>query len=174
MTRSMSLMALLALTTAPLTAQGEGQVGVPLGTVVEPVVIEDLDGNPFDLGQFIGKKPVLLQYWATWCPQCRALLPEMTRAHEQFGRQVEFLGIAVAVNQTPRRIKRHLEQHPMPFPIVYDSRGRATRALLAPATAFIAILDASGTVVYTGIGDDQKIVEALERLGLATDAGAGS
>ena len=164
MRRIVTLVAGISLPAAPLAAQAEGQVGVPLGTVVEPVVIEDLDGEPYDLGQFIGKKPVLLQYWATWCPQCKALAPEMARAHTRFGDEVEFLAIAVAVNQSPRRIRRHLEEHPMPYPIVWDTRGRATRALLAPATAFIAILDASGTVVYTGIGDDQDVVATLERL----------
>lgn len=167
MRRSLFMMtALTMMTTAGLSAQAVGQVGRPLGTVIEPVTIEDLDGAPFDLGQFVGKKPVLLQYWATWCPQCRALIPEMTKAHERFGDRVQFLGVAVAINETPSSIKRHLERHPVPYPIVYDARGRAVQALLAPATAFIAILDSTGTVVYTGIGDDQEIVATLERLGL--------
>lgn len=168
MKRSLLMMAwLCGVTAGGLAAQAEGQVGVPLGTVIEPVTIEDLDGEPYDLGQFIGKKPVLLQYWATWCPQCRALMPEMARAHAEFGHDVQFLAIAVAVNETPRSVRRHLERTPMPYPVIWDTRGRATRALLAPATAFIAVLDSTGTVVYTGIGDDQEIVGALERLALA-------
>jgi len=95
-------------------ALGAQDVGLPVGAVPEAVVIEDLDGQPVDLGEVIGKKPVLLEFWATWCPLCAALEPRLEEARRRYGDRVEFLVVAVAVNQSKRSIGRHLERHPAP------------------------------------------------------------
>lgn len=152
----------LTLATQPLLAQD--QIGLPIGTRPEPVIVEDLDGNEYDLAQFIGSRPVLLEFWATWCELCEALAPEMEAAHEQYGDRVQFVAVSVAVSQSKRSIGRHLERHPVPFPVVWDTRGRATREFQAPTTSYVVILDQSGAVAYTGVGGDQDIRAALRRL----------
>ncbi len=137
-------------------------VGLPLGTVPDAVVLEDLDGEPVDLADHIGQGPVLLEFWATWCPLCEALEPRMEAAYERYGDEVEFLVVAVGVNQSPRRIRRHLEDAPIPGRVLWDGRGRASRAFQAPTTSYIVVLDADGRVTYTGTGEDQDIVAAVE------------
>jgi thiol-disulfide isomerase/thioredoxin len=146
-----------------LLAQGEDVIGLPVGASPPAVTIEDLQGRPVDLGQWIGKKPVLLEFWATWCPQCEALLPRLEAAHARYGGRMEFLVVAVAVNQSPRGIQRHVERHPMPFRVLWDTNGRATRAFQAPATSYVVVLDAKGRVVYTGMGAEQNVITALQR-----------
>jgi thiol-disulfide isomerase/thioredoxin len=143
----------------PVGAQDD--IGIPVGTVAKAVTIEDLDGRPVDLGQFIGKKPALLEFWATWCPLCRALEPKMAAARREHGDQVEFIVVAVAVNQSKASIKRHLERHPMPFRVLWDTNGNAVRAFQAPSTSYVVMLDAGGKVVYTGAGEDQDIAAAV-------------
>jgi hypothetical protein len=71
--------------------------------------------------------------------------------------------IAVGVNQTPRSIKRHLQDHAAPGRVLFDARGRATRALQAPSTSYVVVLDASGRVVYTGVGAEQDIAAAAAK-----------
>lgn len=151
----------LTLLAGPLAAQ---DVGLPLGTVPEGAAVQDLDGKAVELGDYIGGKPVLLEFWATWCPLCRAMEPRLEAARDRFGDRVDFLFIGVAVNQNPRRIKRHLQDHPLPGRVLYDARGAATRAFLAPTTSYIVILDGDGKVVYTGTGADQDIETPLERV----------
>jgi thiol-disulfide isomerase/thioredoxin len=146
---------------APAAAQ---DVGLPLGTVPEGAAVQDLDGNPVELGDYIGQKPLLLEFWATWCPLCRAMEPRLEAAHQRFGDRVDFIFVGVAVNQTPWRIRRHLEDHPLPGQALYDARGAATRAFMAPTTSYIVILDGDGKVVYTGTGADQDIMAPLERV----------
>lgn len=150
------------LLTAPLVGQGES--GIPVGSRAPVVSVNDLDGKPVDLGQWVGKKPVLLEFWATWCSNCEELLPRFLEAHRQFGDRVEFVGVNVTVNQTPERVRRYLAQHTVPFRILYDDRGTSTRAYQAPATSFVVILDAAGQVVYTGVGADQRFEPALQRV----------
>jgi len=147
---------------APLLAQDD-VIGIRVGETPPAVTIEDLEGRPVELSRWIGKKPVLVEFWATWCPVCEELMPRMEAAQQRFGDRVEFLVVAVAVNQSKNGIRRHLTRHPMPFTFLWDVNGNATRAFQAPATSYTVALDARGKVVYTGIGADQNLERALEK-----------
>ena len=138
-------------------------VGIPVGATPPAVTIEDLDGNVVDLGRWVGKKPVLVEFWATWCPVCEELLPRMEAARRTYGDRVEFLVISVAVNQSKNTVRRHLARHPMPFTFLWDANGAAVRAFQAPSTSYVAVLDAAGKVVYTGVGAEQNLDAALQR-----------
>ncbi len=157
---TLGLAAALAIA-APADAQ---QVGIATGEVPEVVTLEDLDGEPVSLDEYIGRGPTLVQFWATWCEVCAALEPRLRAAARRWGDDVDFLLIAVGVNQTPRRIRRYLEGHPLHGRVLWDGRGRATRAFMAPTTGYLVVLDAGGRVVYTGVGEDQAFEPALERV----------
>lgn len=158
------LSATVAVAASPRALAGQDEtIGIPHGATPPAVQIEDLDGQPVDLGAYIGKRPVLIEFWAEWCPLCEGLEPELKAAHAKYGERVEFLAIAVAVNQSKKSIKRHLEKHLLPLTFLWDTKGRAVRAFQAPSTSYVVILDASGKVVYTGLGEDQDLVRALDR-----------
>ncbi|MBL8976802.1 MAG: TlpA family protein disulfide reductase [Gemmatimonadetes bacterium] len=150
------------LVAAPLAAQGES--GIRVGDRAPVLSVNDLDGKPVNLGQWIGKKPVLIEFWATWCSNCEELLPRFREAQKLVGDRVEFIGVNVTVNQTPARVRRYLEDHPIPFRVLYDDEGASTRAYLAPATSYVVIVDRAGNVVYTGVGADQRFEPALKRV----------
>jgi len=154
-----SLVALSIACTSALHAQD--QIGLALGATPPAVTLEDLDGKPVDLSQWIGKKPVLLEFWATWCPLCKALFPRIAAAKAAHGDDVAFLVVAVGVNQTPRSIRRYLEKNTMPGPVLWDGKGAAVRAFEAPTTSYVVVLDKGGRVVYTGVGEDQDVEGAV-------------
>jgi len=144
----------------PASAQ-ETRIGIERGSVPAGLTLSDVEGGEVDLGQHFGHGPVLIEFWATWCENCEALHPRMLEAHERYGDRVTFIAIAVAVGQSERRIRGHLEKHPVPYPTLWDGRGEAVRAFETPATSYIVILDAAGRVAYTGIGRDQDIDAAI-------------
>lgn len=160
--RTAALAALLAFAGAgSVSAQDEG---IAVGAVVEPFTIEDLDGTPVDLAELIGRKPVLVEFWATWCPICRVLDPKLAAARERFGDRVEFLVVAVGVGQQKGQVRRHIARHPVAGRLLWDARGAAARAFEAPGTGYVVLLDESGTVVWTGAGVNQDVESALARL----------
>ena len=149
------------LIASPLSAQFEA--GIPVGTAAPAVTIPDLEGVPVELGKLIGKKPVLIEFWASWCSLCKALLPQLEAIRKRYGDQVELIGVNVTVNESKPRVRRYLDQHHPAFRVLYDEKGVAVRAYDAPGTSFIVIVGRGGKVVYTGSGDKQDLVGAMAR-----------
>jgi thiol-disulfide isomerase/thioredoxin len=154
---------LLLLAARPATAQ-EDEIGISRGATPPTVTIEDLDGKAVDLGQWVGKKPVVIEFWATWCPLCAELFPKLEAVQRRHGDAVQVVVVAVGVSQSPSSIRRHLARHPMGFPVLWDGNGAAVRAFQAPGTSYVVMLDAKGKVVYTGYGAEQDLAAAAGRL----------
>jgi thiol-disulfide isomerase/thioredoxin len=153
----------VGLLLAPASLSAQDVIGIPVGETPPAATLENLNGDTVSLARWIGKKPVIVEFWATWCPICEDLLPRMEAAQKKYGDRAEFVVVAVAVNQSKNSVRRHLNRHPMPFTFLWDGNGAAVRAFLAPSTSYVAVLDAKGKVVYTGVGADQDIDAALER-----------
>jgi thiol-disulfide isomerase/thioredoxin len=153
----------LAMTGLLWAGPAKAQAGIAVGDKAPIVTVHDLDGNAVDLGQWIGKKPVFLEFWATWCMSCAELLPTVKAAAGRYGNKVEFLGLNVTVNQTPAGVRRYLETERPPYRPLWDEGGNGTKAYKVPATSYVVIIDAKGTVVYTGFGGKQDFEVALKR-----------
>jgi thiol-disulfide isomerase/thioredoxin len=159
------LVSILSITAALMWSPVAGQdVGLPLGSEAPVVQLEDLEGNPVDIGQWIGERPILLEFWASWCPICAKLEPKMEAAYERYGDRVEFVIIAVAVNQNKTRVSKHMERAEIPYNALWDGRGQAVRSYSVQTTGVIVIVDADGRIAYTGVGEDQDLDAALIRV----------
>ncbi len=143
---------------------GAQELGIAVGSMApKSVEVRSLDGKPVNLSRFVGKTPVVLQFWATWCPNCKELEPRFTAAKRKYGNRVRLVGVAVGVNQSPERVRRYATKHRMALEVVYDQTGAAADAFDVPATSFVVVLDARGKVVYTGVGGKQDIDSAIRK-----------
>ena len=155
---------LLSAVGSALPAQ---DIGLEPGTQGPPAALETLDGKPANLSEWVGKQPVLMEFWATWCGNCEQLEPTLRTLYGKYGARMAFLGIGVSVNQSPARIRAYVERHKLPWIQLYDRKGEASGAYDAPATSYVVILDAKGKVVYTGLGGRQELEPAIRKaLGL--------
>jgi thiol-disulfide isomerase/thioredoxin len=163
MSSQISLVAPLVLASLISTPAFAQDLGIEVGAQAPVVTVQSLDGKQIDLGQYIGKTPVLIEFWATWCPNCRELMPTLLAAETKFGKRVKFMALAVAINQSPEKVRRWLAAHPLPHDTFYDVDGRAAGAFDAPATSYVVVLDKKGRVVYTGLGGSQNLEAALNK-----------
>ena len=147
---------------APVAVSAQDS-GIQVGAQAPAAAVETLDGKPANLSQYIGKTPVLMEFWATWCPNCRELEPHLKAVHTRYANQVTFVGVSVSVNQSPDRVKAYVAKHEIPGEQVFDKSGAATGAYDVPATSYVVVLDKSGKVVYTGLGGDQDLDKAIQR-----------
>jgi thiol-disulfide isomerase/thioredoxin len=122
-----------------------------------------LDGKEADLAQYVGKTPVVMEFWATWCPNCAELEPTLVSAAKKYGAKVKFVGVAVSVNQNPARVKAFVEKHGLPGDQYFDAKGSATGAYDVPATSYVVVFNKAGKVVYTGLGGKQDIESAIKK-----------
>lgn len=154
-------LAALALAVAAPAALAAQEIGLAVGSRGPAAALQTLDGRPTDLARYVGRTPVLIQFWATWCSSCKALEPQLTRIARTYGPRVRLLGVAVGVNQTPQRARLYAEKHKLPVEVLWDGEGKAAEAYDAPATSYVVVLDAAGKVVYTGQGPDQDLERAV-------------
>ena len=160
---TVSLIAFVAATSLASTSASAQDLGIEVGAQAPVVTVQSLDGKPVDLGKYIGKTPMLIEFWATWCANCRELMPTLLDAEKKYGKKVKFVALAVAINQSPERVRRFLVAHPMPHEFYYDVDGKAAGAFDAPATSYVVVLDKAGRVVYTGLGGTQNLEAALKK-----------
>ena len=150
----------LALASPALRAQ---ESGLPIGTKAPDALLETLDGTAATLAPVIAGKPAVIEFWATWCPNCRELEPALMAAHAKHAGKVAFIGVSVSVNQSPERVRRYTAEHLVGFTHFYDRRGDAVGDYDVPATSYVVVLDKNGKVVYTGVGGTQDIEAAIQK-----------
>ena len=139
------------------------ELGLPLGMKAPSAVLQTLDGKDVDLGSYIGKGPVVIEFWATWCENCRELEPALLKAVKKYEGKVTFIGVAVSVQQSPDRVKSYVAKHGIVHTILYDTHGNATGAYDVPATSYVVVINKKGLISYTGVGGDQDLETAIKR-----------
>ena len=148
---------------APVHGARAQDSGIEIGARAPGAAVETLEGKQVDLAQYVGKQPVLIEFWATWCPNCRELEPTLKAVHAKYGNQIKFIGVSVSVNQSPDRVKAYVAKHGIPGDQLFDRNGKATGAYDVPATSYVVVLDKTGKVVYTGLGGDQDLEKAIKK-----------
>ncbi|MFI5233259.1 MAG: TlpA family protein disulfide reductase [Gemmatimonadales bacterium] len=152
-------LALLAIA-APLRAQ---ESGIEVGKAAPGAKLETLDGKTADLAQYIGKGPVVMEFWATWCPNCKELEPAMLAVQKKYAGKVQFVGVAVSVNESPELVRLYVQKHGLAGVQFYDRKGTAIDAYDVPATSFVVVIGKTGKVVYTGLGGTQNLDAAIQK-----------
>ena len=104
----------------------------------------DLEWNEVTLASFVGK-PIVLNFWASWCGPCKSEMPEIQEFYEQYGENVQF--ILVSVDDSLETAKKFIEDEGYTFPVYFDNTslgGYSYGASSIPLTYFI---DTDGQMV---------------------------
>lgn len=147
------------------TAGGQTAAALPgIGSPALEFSLPGLDGEQVRLSEFIGR-PVVLNFWATWCSPCLTEMPEFERIYR--AQQPDLVVLGVNLQESPEAIQEFTTSMGITYPILLDQDGDVSRlykVIQLPNTYFI---DRQGTIQARHIGllSLSQIKEYLARIG---------
>jgi thiol-disulfide isomerase/thioredoxin len=125
-------------------------------------VVYDADGNPVRLSDFFGK-PIVLNFWASWCGPCRSEMPHFQEMYEKWGDEVVFLMVNVTGggNDTQTDAMRFIRNGGYTFPVFFDLTLDAAAAYGVSGFPTTYFINANGDPVTYAVG--ALSVETLQR-----------
>lgn len=133
-----------------------------IGSEAPDFSLKDVDGKEIKLSALRGR-PVMLNFWATWCPPCRSEIPAIVELYKSTHKVGAYEILGIATQSDSQTIKAFAQEFSMTFPIVQDVDSRTTslyHVLPIPTTFFI---DKEGIIrdMHIGIVDRPKMEKWL-------------
>lgn len=115
--------------------------------------VENADGEEVKLSDYVGK-PIVLNFWASWCSPCKSEMPEFNEAWEELDGEVQFLMVNMTdgSRETVDTAKEYVEGQGFSFPVFFDTGSEAAMAYSAYSLPTTYFIDAEGYVVARAVG----------------------
>ena len=107
----------------------------------------DMEGKEVSLSDFKGK-PVVLNFWATWCYYCKEEMPDFNKAYKEFP-DIQFLMVNATdgVKETKEKATKYVKEQGFNFPIFFDTKGEAVNNYHVTGFPTTYFIDADGNLV---------------------------
>lgn len=129
--------------------------------------LESFEGELISYQEDLIGQPILLNFWASWCPPCRAEMPDLVEVAKLYEGEIAFIGINVTTQDGLSQGKQFLEEFAVTYPNLIDKDGSVSRRYQVPPIPTTVVIDSDGTIVYRKMGGMMKteLVSAV-KLGL--------
>ncbi len=148
-------------------------VGLKVGNVAPDFTLKTPDGADMSLSSLRGK-PVVVNFWATWCEPCKQEMPHFQEAYDQYSKTAGLAVLAVNWGESGDKASVFFQDYSLTFPLVLDSDqkvGTGKYGIIGLPTSYF--IDAQGIIRYVKIGPFLTNVELktrLEMIGVKTES----
>jgi len=126
--------------------------GSEIGNLAPDFQLNNLDGQPVSLGDFRGK-PVLVNFWASWCPPCRSEMPFIQETFTDKKWADEGLVVlAIAIGESPSRVSEFVKKYGLTFPVLLDTERNVSLEYYVRAIPTTFLIDRDGIIREIKIG----------------------
>ncbi len=123
----------------------------------------DKNGNAVSLEDFSGK-PVILNFWATWCGYCIKEMPDFQKAYEEYGDEIQFL--IINTDNSIKEGEKFIENKGYTFPTYYDLDREATITYSITGIPRTIAIDKDGNIIYNRAGmiNEAQLLSIIESI----------
>ena len=144
--------------------------GLDVGDKAPPIVVSEwIQGGPVEFPKDIGKKLYLVEFWATWCPPCKASVPLLNDMHNKYKDSMTIISITSADERnTVSAVKRFVKDRGtgMGYPVAMDKGQATTAAYLAatgiPGIPYAYLVGKDGKLMWHGSPLDEGLQQIID------------
>ena len=122
--------------------------GVNIGNVISEFTLVGLDGKKLTVGK--DKKVTVINFWATWCPPCRAEFPELVSFSQKNKNTVQFYSVNLQEDES--KISAFFNTGGYSLPVLMDADGQVAKLFRITAIPTTIVVDADGIIRYRKSG----------------------
>ncbi|MFC4767018.1 TlpA family protein disulfide reductase [Effusibacillus consociatus] len=127
------------------------------GYMAPDFTLKDLDGNRVKISELKGKK-VLINFWASWCPSCKAEMAELVEMSQKYKDQIAFYGVNLTATDNEEAVKNFVREYNIQFPTLMDRDGLVGNQYQATAIPVTITIDSDGMIMDRHDGQLSKAV----------------
>lgn len=116
--------------------------------------LNNLNGENISLSEFRGEKPVVLDFWATWCHNCKRDMPQLQKLYEEYNQEFEV--VAINLKEDKKTVQGFIEENDINFPIALDTSGDVGLEYGILYTNTHVLINTDGSASDIVVGDIQK------------------
>ena len=125
--------------------------------------LKTLDKEEFQLSRWIGKKPFVMVFFATWCRGCKEEIPVIKSIYRRYaGDKLGLVAVNTNFNDSLERSLRYREDNELPYTIVFDKQGDAAKNYMVLGVPMILMVDRSGIIRYRSSRFPDNLDKAIE------------
>ncbi len=141
------------------------EIGLERGEIAPDFELKTLDGETVKLSDFRGER-VMLNFWATWCPPCRAEMPDMQKLHENTDIKILAVNL-IDTESSPEVVPEFLDELGLTFPVLLDEESELANEykIVAYPTSFM--IDSNGRIQFKVLGaiNYDIMIQEFEKMG---------
>ncbi|HLS08006.1 redoxin domain-containing protein [Lentibacillus sp.] len=139
-------------------------VGLNVGNIAPDFQLETLEGEQVALSDYRGQR-VMVNFWATWCPPCRAEMPDMQKFYEN--KDVEILAINLTETESSRdAVPDFIDAYELTFPILMDEETEVANQYQIQPIPSSFMIDSNGRIQFKAPGalNYELMVQEFEKM----------
>ncbi len=136
-----------------------------VGSPVPEFELNSLDGTPQKLSSLKGT-PVMVNFWATWCPPCKQEMPLLEKVGKQYAGKMVILG--VDYEEQPGVVQPFVRQMGITYPVLFDRTGSVAASYFVKDFPYTFFIDRDGVLraQKLGILSEEQLVQYLKTIGI--------